>query len=173
VDRIAGQRTADGCQTPAETKVNLTSLRPQAGASCRLEVSRDWFESTGIASLLPSRATIIDKTGSPQSAYKPNRPISHHAINTSPRLKKLRVQAFDRADWAQPAIRRCHAVTARLDAATVQNLRGFYDWMFVPTTLWPFNIQDVLEDCLSALEKNKCKRRLKTGHEWALQNQPH
>jgi len=64
-------------------------------------------------------------------------------------------------------------VTARLDAATVQNLRGFYDWMFVPTTLWPFNIQDVLEDCLSALEKNKCKRRLKTGHEWALQNQPH
>src|ERR1017187_10247817 len=28
---------ADGCQTPAETKVNLTNLRPQAGASWRLE----------------------------------------------------------------------------------------------------------------------------------------
>ncbi len=28
--------------------------------------------------------------------------------------------------------------------------------MFVPPTLWPFNIQDVLTDCLSALEKGKC-----------------
>jgi hypothetical protein len=27
--------------------------------------------------------------------------------------------------------------------------------MFVPTTLWPFNIQDVLEDCLSVLKKGK------------------
>ena len=27
--------------------------------------------------------------------------------------------------------------------------------MFVPTTLWPFNIQDVLEDCLAAVEKGK------------------
>src|ERR1017187_2940926 len=28
--------------------------------------------------------------------------------------------------------------------------------MLVPTTLWPFNVQDVLEDCLAALEKGKC-----------------
>src|ERR1039458_2660513 len=28
---------ADGCQTPAETKVNQTNLRPQAGASWRLQ----------------------------------------------------------------------------------------------------------------------------------------
>ena len=33
--------------------------------------------------------------------------------------------------------------------------------MFVPTTLWPFNVQDVLEDCLSALEKGK---RLNSRH---------
>ena len=63
-------------------------------------------------------------------------------------LKKLRAFAFDRADWAEEAIRQYHAVTARLDSATVQTLRGLYEWMFVPTTVWPFNIQDVLEDCL-------------------------
>ena len=27
--------------------------------------------------------------------------------------------------------------------------------MFVPPTLWPFNVQDVLADCLAALEKRK------------------
>ena len=34
-------------------------------------------------------------------------------------------------------------------------LRRLYDWMFVPPTLWPYNIQDVLEDCLASLEKGK------------------
>jgi hypothetical protein len=33
--------------------------------------------------------------------------------------------------------------------------------MFVPTTLWPFNVQDVLEDCLAVLEKGK---RLNSRH---------
>ena len=70
-------------------------------------------------------------------------------------LKRIRAQAFDRADWAEQAVRHYHAVTAKLDALTVKTLRGIYEWMFVPTTLWPFNIQDVLEDCLSVLEKGK------------------
>jgi hypothetical protein len=71
-------------------------------------------------------------------------------------LKRICAQAFDRADWAEPAVRHYHAVTAKLDALTIKTLRGLYDWMFVPTTLWPFNIQDVLDDCLSVLEKGKC-----------------
>jgi hypothetical protein len=33
--------------------------------------------------------------------------------------------------------------------------------MFVPTTIWPFNVQDVLADCLTALEKGK---RLNSRH---------
>jgi len=61
-------------------------------------------------------------------------------------LKKL--QARDRAERAEEAIRRYHA--------TISNLK-----MFVPTTLWPFNVQDVLENCLSALEKGK---RLNSRH---------
>jgi hypothetical protein len=70
-------------------------------------------------------------------------------------LKKLQARAFDRAEWAEEAIRRYHAAIPNLNATVVQTLRGLYDWMFVPTTLWPFNIQDVLEDCLSVLEKGK------------------
>ena len=76
-------------------------------------------------------------------------------------LKKLQARAFDRAEWAEEAIRRYHAAIPNLDAAVVQTLRGLYDWMFVPTTLWPFNVQDVLEDCLSVLEKGK---RLNVRH---------
>jgi hypothetical protein len=41
--------------------------------------------------------------------------------------------------------------------------------MFVPTTLWPFNIQDVLEDCLTALEKGK---RLSTTHRLIIELLP-
>jgi hypothetical protein len=70
-------------------------------------------------------------------------------------LKKLKARAFDRAEWAEEALRRYHSVIQNLDDVVVQQLRGLYNWMFVPTTLWPFNVQDVLEDCVAVLEKGK------------------
>ena len=70
-------------------------------------------------------------------------------------LKKLQAQAFHRAEWAEEAVRRYHAVLPKLNAAGVQQLKGLYDWMFVPYSLWPFNVQDVFEDCLTVLEKGK------------------
>jgi hypothetical protein len=76
-------------------------------------------------------------------------------------LKKLEARAFDRAEWAGEALRRYHAAKPKLDAAVVQSLCGLYQWMFVPPTLWPFNVQDVLEDCLTALENGK---RLNSRH---------
>ena len=84
-------------------------------------------------------------------------------------LNKLRAQAFDRADWAEAVVRRYHKVITRLDDATVRTIRGLYAWMFVPTTLWPFNIQDVLADCLSALENGK---RLNTRHKLIIEMLP-
>ena len=77
-------------------------------------------------------------------------------------LQKLKARAFDRAEWAEEAIRRYHAATSNLNVAEVQPLRALYAWMFVPTTLWPFNVQDVLENCLSTLEKGK---RLNSRHQ--------
>lgn len=70
-------------------------------------------------------------------------------------LKRLQALAYRRADWAEEALRRYHAATQKLDAAQAHSLCRLYNWMFVPITLWPFNIQDVLEDCLAALEKGK------------------
>ncbi len=70
-------------------------------------------------------------------------------------LKKLQARAFDRAEWAEKVLRRYHSATRQLDAATLQSLRGLYHWLFVPPSLWPFNIQDVLADCLGGLEKGK------------------
>jgi hypothetical protein len=76
-------------------------------------------------------------------------------------LKRLNARAFDRAGWAEGVLRRYHAPTLNLDAVVAQQLRALYHWMFVPPTLWPFNVQDVLADCLTALEKGK---RLNANH---------
>ena len=70
-------------------------------------------------------------------------------------LKKLQAQAFHRAEWAEPAVRRYHAALPKLNAAVIQQLQELYDWMFVPYSLWPFNVQDVFVDCLTVLEKGK------------------
>jgi hypothetical protein len=70
-------------------------------------------------------------------------------------LKKLKARAYDRAEWAEGVLRNYHATAANLNGVVAQQLRKLYDWMFVPPTLWPFNVQDVLEDCLAVLEKGK------------------
>src|SRR6266403_720659 len=76
-------------------------------------------------------------------------------------LKKLKARAFYRADWAEGVLRRYHVAILNLEDVVAQQLRAFYNWMFVPPTLWPFNVQDVLADCLAALEKGK---RLNARH---------
>ncbi len=70
-------------------------------------------------------------------------------------LKKLKARAYHRAEWAEETLRRYHSAIPNLSDAAAQQLRSLYNWMFVPPTLWPFNIEDVLADCLAALEKGK------------------
>jgi hypothetical protein len=84
-------------------------------------------------------------------------------------LQRLKARAFDRAEWAEGVLRRYHATTPNLNDAAAQQLRALYNWMFVPTTLWPFNVQDVLEDCLAALEKGK---RLNSRHRLLIELLP-
>ena len=74
-------------------------------------------------------------------------------------LEKLKARAFDRAEWAEEVLRRYHVAAPNLDGVVAQQLRALYNWMFVPPTLWPFNVQDVLADCLTALEKGKAPER--------------
>jgi hypothetical protein len=84
-------------------------------------------------------------------------------------LKKLQARAFDRAEWAEEALRRYHAAIPDLNVVDARPLRALYDWMFVPPTLWPFNVQDVLEDCLAVLEKGK---RLNSRHRLLIELLP-
>lgn len=70
-------------------------------------------------------------------------------------LKKLKARAYHRAEWAEETLRRYHSAIPNLSDVVAQQLRPLYNWMFVPPTLWPFNIEDVLADCLAALEKGK------------------
>ena len=75
------------------------------------------------------------------------------AINSD--LKKLKARAFDRAEWAEDVLRHYHKAVKTLGSAKTKLLGSLYEWMFVPPTLWPFNIQDVLAECLAVLEKGK------------------
>jgi hypothetical protein len=49
-------------------------------------------------------------------------------------LKKLKARAFDRAEWAEEALRRYHAAILHINGLNAQQLQGLYHWMLVPTT---------------------------------------
>ena len=76
-------------------------------------------------------------------------------------LKSFEPRAYGQADSAAAALRRYHAAAGKLGDGPTRPLHGLYRWMFVPITLWPFNVQDVLEDGLTALEQG---RRLIARH---------
>ena len=70
-------------------------------------------------------------------------------------LERLKSRAYHRAEWAEGTLRHYHSARQNLKKVVEPDLRLLYDWMFVPPTLWPYNVQDVLEDCLTTLEKGK------------------
>ena len=70
-------------------------------------------------------------------------------------LKKLESRAYHITEWAEDILHRYHAVIANMNGEAAERLRVLYHWMLVPPTLWPFNIHDVLSDCLAVLEKGK------------------
>ena len=76
-------------------------------------------------------------------------------------LKRLRSHAFDRAAWAEDVLRCYHGALPKLNNAAAQQIRPLYEWLFVPVTLWPFNVQNVLEEVLDILKRGK--RLMPTG----------
>ena len=70
-------------------------------------------------------------------------------------LLRLQDQAFDRASSAKEALSRYHAAVPSLAPADAPAMLALYHWMFVPISIWPFNIQDVIESCLTILEKGR------------------
>ncbi len=70
-------------------------------------------------------------------------------------LKKLANRAYHIAEWAGDVLRRYHAALPLLKDDTAAPLQSLYRWVFVPLTLWPFQIVNALADCLAVVEKGK------------------
>jgi hypothetical protein len=70
-------------------------------------------------------------------------------------LKKLEARAFHSAEWAGEVLRRYHALLHKLGDVNAGRVRALYLWMFVPPTLWPFDVNHLLADCLTTLETGK------------------
>lgn len=70
-------------------------------------------------------------------------------------LERLGALAFHRLEWAEPDIRRYHALRNEAPADVVAPLDVLYRWMFVPITLWPVNVQDVFAYGLAQVSAGK------------------
>ena len=67
-------------------------------------------------------------------------------------LLKMQTRAYHMREWTESTIRRYHASLAKGSHPDLPALQSFYAWLFVPPTLWPFNVLDVLGGCLERLE---------------------
>ena len=67
-------------------------------------------------------------------------------------LRKMQTRAYHMREWTETTIRRYHASLAKGSHPDLPALQSFYAWLFVPPTLWPFNVLDVLNGCLERLE---------------------
>lgn len=67
-------------------------------------------------------------------------------------LERLESRAYGVADWATDVLRRYHAQVARLPQEDAKALAHLHAWIFVPLTLWPFSITDLLGECLKECE---------------------
>jgi len=63
-------------------------------------------------------------------------------------LKRLDALAYHRREWSEDTMTRWHDLLRERGAAAIAPIRALYEWMFVPVTLWPFSIHDVLDTCL-------------------------
>lgn len=65
-------------------------------------------------------------------------------------LARLDRLAFHRREWGEPLVRRYHALRrTRAHREMLRDIERLYRWLFVPFSLWPFNVHDV---CAAALE---------------------
>ena len=69
-------------------------------------------------------------------------------------LSKLTALAFHRTRDTEADIRRYHLLRTRKHPLLAE-LEPFYQWQFVPLSLWPFNVQHIFAEGLTTLEAGK------------------
>lgn len=98
------------------------------------------------------------------SVTKPHRsrPVVHPPIDAfENELRRLRDRAYHFAEWAEAVLRLYHQVLPTLNDESSRPMRKLHAWLFVPFTLWPFNVHDVLTDCLALITSGES---LNTSH---------
>jgi hypothetical protein len=63
-------------------------------------------------------------------------------------LERLKTRAYGIGDWAAGVLGRYHTLVASFSKEDAQALAHLHAWVFVPLTLWPFSITDLLSQCL-------------------------
>ncbi len=71
-------------------------------------------------------------------------------------LKKLESYAFYAADVMRDVLTHYHHAAPNFKGVTAKQLRSLYQWLFVPQTIWPFNIHQALGGCLRTVEIDGC-----------------
>src|SRR2546427_10938690 len=62
-------------------------------------------------------------------------------------LKRLRGLAYHRLESSEDVVRKFHRFR-KTDRADFDQLKKLYDWLFVPITLWPIDIEGLLRAAL-------------------------
>ena len=84
-------------------------------------------------------------------------------------LERIAQQAYHRAQWSSPLVRRYHREKGFIPQALTGRVEHLYRLFLAPMTLWPFNIQGFLERVLDAI---KSRRKLDTAMELLFQVLP-
>jgi hypothetical protein len=69
-------------------------------------------------------------------------------------LKRLAALAYHRLENSKDLVRKFHRFR-RADHAELDHLQKLYDWLFVPITLWPIDIEGLLRAGLNRAESDK------------------
>ncbi len=70
-------------------------------------------------------------------------------------LAEMQERAYHMGEWTESVIRRYHALASAGTHPDAAAVRAFHAWLFVPPTLWPFNVLDVLAGCLDVFAANQ------------------
>lgn len=84
-------------------------------------------------------------------------------------LERIAQQAYHRAQWSSPMVRRYHREKASVPVHIADRVEHLYRLFLAPMTLWPFNIQGFLERVLDAI---KSRRKLDAAMELLFQVLP-
>lgn len=70
-------------------------------------------------------------------------------------LARLKSRAYGIGDWAAGVLQRYHSQVASFSKQDAETLAHLHAWVFVPLTLWPFSITELLCQCLQQVERNQ------------------